>query len=37
MNAIEYTFYIGLNFNLKVSENELKEIEEELIFYKKTF
>ena len=37
INAIEYTFYIGLNFNLKVSENELKEIEEELIFYKKTF
>ena len=35
MNAIEYNFYIGINFNLKVSENELKEIEDELIFHKK--
>ena len=36
MNAIEYNFYIGINFNLKVSENELKEIEDELIFHKKS-
>ena len=37
MNAIEYYFYIGLNFNLKVTENELKKIEEELMFHKKNF